>query len=34
MKKKKRGILSWVFEFAGKKRAYFVGSVVLAMLGV
>ena len=34
MKKKKRGILSWVFEFAGRKHAYFGGSVVLAMLGV
>ena len=34
MKKKKRGILSWVLEFAGRKRAYFGGSVVLAMLGV
>lgn len=34
MKKKKRGILSWVLEFAGRKRAYFGGSVMLAMLGV
>ncbi|MBR0134653.1 MAG: ABC transporter ATP-binding protein [Clostridia bacterium] len=34
MKKKKRGIISWVLEFAGRKRAYFGGSVVLAMLGV
>ncbi|MCR4726978.1 MAG: ABC transporter ATP-binding protein/permease [Clostridia bacterium] len=34
MKKKKRGILSWVLEFAGRKRAYFGGSVALAMLGV
>ncbi len=34
MKKKKRGILSWVLEFAGRKRAYFAGSVILAMLGV
>ncbi len=34
MKQKKRGILSWVLEFAGRKRAYFGGSVVLAMLGV
>lgn len=31
---KKRGVLSWVLEFAGRKRAYFGGSVVLAMLGV
>ena len=34
MKKKKRSVLSWVLEFAGRKRAYFGGSVVLAMLGV
>ena len=34
MKKKKRGILSWVLEFAGRKRAYFGGSVVLAVFGV
>ena len=34
MKKKKRGILSWVLEFAGRKGAYFGGSVMLAMLGV
>ncbi len=31
---KKRGLLSWVLEFAGRKRAYFAGSVLLAMLGV
>ena len=31
---KKRGLVSWVFEFAGRKRAYFGGSVVLAMFGV
>lgn len=31
---KKRGLLSWVLEFAGRKRAYFGGSVVLAMMGV
>ncbi|MCR5802949.1 MAG: ABC transporter ATP-binding protein/permease [Clostridia bacterium] len=31
---KKRGLLSWVLEFAGRKRAYFGGSVVLAILGV
>ncbi len=31
---KKRGLLSWVLEFAGRKKAYFGGSVVLAMLGV
>ena len=34
MKKKKRGILSWILEFAGRKRAYFLGSVILAILGV
>ncbi len=31
---KKRGLLSWVLEFAGRKRGYFGGSVVLAMFGV
>ena len=31
---KKRGILSWILEFAGRKRAYFGGSVILAILGV
>ena len=31
---KKRGLLSWVLEFAGRKKAYFGGSVILAMLGV
>ncbi len=31
---KKRGLVSWVLEFAGRKRAYFGGSVVLAMFGV
>ena len=34
MDKKKRGVLSWIFEFAGRKKAYFGGSVILAMLGV
>lgn len=34
MNKKKRGLLSWVLEFAGRKRLYFGGSVILAMLGV
>ena len=33
-KVKKRGVLSWIMEFAGRKRAYFGGSVALAMLGV
>ena len=31
---KKRSVLSWVLEFAGRKRAYFGGSVVLAVFGV
>ncbi|MCR4797840.1 MAG: ABC transporter ATP-binding protein/permease [Lachnospiraceae bacterium] len=31
---KKRGILSWVLEFAGRKRSYYGGSIVLAILGV
>lgn len=31
---KKRSLLSWVLEFAGRKKVYFVGSVILAMLGV
>lgn len=31
---KKRSLLAWILEFAGRKRAYFGGSVVLAMLGV
>ncbi|MBP3233342.1 MAG: ABC transporter ATP-binding protein [Eubacterium sp.] len=31
---KKRSTLSWVLEFTGRKRIYFGGSVVLAMLGV
>ena len=31
---KKRSLLSWVLEFAGRKRSYFGGSVVLAILGV
>ena len=32
--KKKRGILSWILEFAGRKKSYFGGSVVLAVFGV
>ncbi len=32
--KKKKGTLKWVLEFAGRKRAFFGGSVLLAMLGV
>ena len=31
---KKRGLLSWVMEFAGRKKSYFTGSVILAILGV
>ena len=31
---KKRSILSWILEFAGRKRVYFGGSVILAMIGV
>ena len=31
---RKRGTLGWVMEFAGRKRAFFLGSVVLAVLGV
>ena len=31
---KKRSLLSWVLEFAGRKRTYFGGSIVLAMFGV
>ncbi len=31
---KTRGLLSWVLEFAGRKRGYYGGSVTLAMVGV
>ena len=31
---KKSGLLSWVLEFAGRKRKYFAGSVILAICGV
>ncbi len=31
---KKRSLLSWILEFAGRKKYYFSGSVVLAILGV
>ncbi len=31
---KKRNLLSWVFEFAGRRKIYFGGSVVLSILGV
>ncbi len=33
-KKRSRSTLSWVMEFAGRKRGFFGGSVVLAILGV
>ena len=33
-KAKQRGALSWVLEFAGRKRGHYVGSVVLALLSV
>ncbi len=31
---KKRGLLSWLLEFAGRKKSYYSGSVTLAILGV
>ena len=31
---KKRSTLSWVLEFAGRKKFYFLLSVILAILGV
>ncbi len=31
---KKKSTLSWILEFAGRKKSYFGGSVVLAILGV
>ncbi len=31
---KKRSYLSWVLEFAGRKKSCFLGSVILAVLGV
>jgi ATP-binding cassette subfamily B protein len=31
---KKRSVISWVLEFAGRKRVFFGGSILLAMLGV
>lgn len=30
----KKSTLAWVLEFAGRKKIYFIGSVVLAILGV
>ena len=32
--KKKRSTFSWVLEFAGRKKGYYLGSVLLAILGV
>ncbi len=34
MKDKKRNLLSWILEFAGRKRAFFGGSILLAIFGV
>lgn len=31
---KKRSTFSWVIQFAGRKRSYYIGSVLLATLGV
>lgn len=31
---KKKGILSWVMDFAGRKKSYFGGSIILAIFGV
>lgn len=31
---KKRSTLSWVVEFAGRKGSYFLGSIIIAVLGV
>lgn len=31
---KKRSLTSWVLEFAGRKKLYYAGSVILAILGV
>lgn len=31
---KKRGLLSWILEFAGRKKIYYAGSVILAVFGV
>ncbi|MBE5841190.1 MAG: ABC transporter ATP-binding protein [Butyrivibrio sp.] len=31
---KKRSTISWVLEFAGRKKSYYLGSVLLAILGV
>lgn len=31
---KKKNLLSWILEFAGRKCLYFIGSIILAMSGV
>ncbi|MBE5859585.1 MAG: ABC transporter ATP-binding protein [Butyrivibrio sp.] len=31
---KKRSTISWVLEFAGRKKSFYLGSVILAILGV
>ena len=31
---KKRGLISWIMEFAGRKRSFYSGSVILAIFGV
>nr|MCR5355405.1 ABC transporter ATP-binding protein [Lachnospiraceae bacterium] len=31
---KKRSTISWVLEFAGRKKSYYLASVILAILGV
>ncbi len=31
---KKRSLVSWIAEFAGEKKGYFIGSIILAVLGV
>ncbi len=31
---KKRGLLSWILEFAGRKKSYYLKSVILAICGV
>ena len=33
-KEKKRSTISWVMEFAGRKKSFFLGSVILAICGV
>ena len=31
---KKRGLISWILEFSGRKKGFFAGSVILALMGV